>query len=276
MGDPGRRASIRSRGRAAHAEQGRDLIVLTANLWHDWPLRRRLPERMERFAQTIEAVGADVVLVQELVRTNRRYMDHWLAERLGMNYSYTRANGHHQSIGFEEGLAIYARYPLRSTRVHRFEPRLSRFVNRVALGAEVMTPYGPFWAFSVHLALLQSLNASQLFELRQWVTDVAGRQSAVIGGDFNAEEHTPQIQATRRRWLDTFRTLHPQADATTHILNWPWGSPLRRSRLDYLFLHRAEPAWQVVEARHLAGGDLPVSDHRPVLARLSPIDSTAS
>jgi endonuclease/exonuclease/phosphatase family metal-dependent hydrolase len=224
---------------------------------------------MERFARMIEAVGADVVLVQEVVRTSDRQMDHWLAERLGMGHSYTRANGHQASIGFEEGLAVYSRFPLLSTRVRRLEPRFSRFVNRLALGAELLTPFGSFWAFSVHLGLLQSQNASQLHDLHQWVTTVTGTRSAVIGGDFNAAEHTPQIQAARRRWLDTFRVLHPLADATTHILRWPWGSPLRRSRLDYLFLHRAEPDWQVVEARNLSADELPVSDHRAVLVRIS-------
>lgn len=255
-----------------HAEQRRDLVVLSANLWHDWPRRRRLPERMECFARLIEAEGADVVLVQEVVRTSDQHMDRWLAERLGMSFSYTRANGHNESIGFEEGLAIYSRFPVVSSRSRRLQPRLSRFVNRLALGAELTTPHGDFWVFSVHLGLLRTQNAAQLRDLRAWVDSVAGAQSAVVGGDFNAPEHAPHMQDARRHWLDAFRSLHPQADATTHTLRWPWGKPLRHSRLDYLFLRGAEPDWQVVEARHLDGEAAPLSDHRAVVVRLSPRD----
>ncbi len=268
MGEPGRTVIARGLPTRPHTSSPNDLVVISANLWHDWPLRRRLPERMEHFARMIEEVGADVVMVQEVARTADHSMDDWLANRLGMSYSYARANGHQDSIGFEEGLAIYARFPISSTRVRRLEPRLSRFVNRLALGAELKTPFGDFWAFSVHLGLLRSQNASQLQDLRAWVASVAGDRSAVIGGDFNAPEHAPHIQDTRRSWLDTFRSLHPGADATTHTLRWPWGAPLRRSRLDYLFLHRAESAWRVIEARHVEGGVQPLSDHRAVMVRL--------
>lgn len=253
----------------AHSSSTDDLVVLSANLWHDWPLRRRLPERMEQFARLIEAQGADVVLVQEVARTADRHMDHWLADRLGMSYTYARANGHHDSIGFEEGLAIYARFPIASTSVRRLEPRFNRFVNRLALGAELHTPFGDFWAFSVHLGLLRAQNASQLRDLQEWVAGVAGQQSAVIGGDFNAPEHAPHMQHARQGWLDTFRSLHPQADGTTHTLRWPWGTPLRRRRLDYLFLHGAQPGWQVLEACHLEEEAQPLSDHRAVMARLN-------
>lgn len=270
MSRPGRTVAVLRHPTVAARHDSQEVVVLSANLWHDWPLRRRLPQRMESFARMIEAEGADVVLVQELVRTRRQHMDRWLAQRLGMGCSYTRANGHQPSIGFEEGLAVYTRFPLISTRVRRLEPRISRFVNRLALGTELLTPFGSFWAFSVHLGLLRSQNASQLQDLRRWVAEVAGDRSAVIGGDFNAPEHTPQIRLTRQSWRDAFRSLHPKADATTHELRWPWGSPLRRSRLDYLFLHGLRPRWRVVEARHVQAAGVPLSDHRPVLVRLRP------
>jgi len=250
--------------------------VLTANLWHDWPLRRRLPERMESFARMIETEGVDVVLTQEVVRTSDMWFDHWLSDRLGMSCLYSRTNGHQEAIGFEEGLAIFARYPMASARVRRFAPSISRFVNRQALAAEVQTPSGNFWAFSVHLSLLQSHNATQVGALRDWVTTVTDNQSAVIGGDFNAPEHTPQIQQTRQSWLDMFRHIHPEADGTTHEIRWPWGAALRRHRLDYLFLGGDEQNWEVVEATHVDRGSRPHSDHKPVMVRLSPAEISPS
>jgi endonuclease/exonuclease/phosphatase (EEP) superfamily protein YafD len=88
----------------------------------------------------------------------------------------------------------------------------------------------------------------------------------VVGGDFNAPEHAPQIRRTSQSWLDTFRHVNPQADGTTHEIRWPWGAALRRHRLDYIFLKENEPNWWVVEARH---GHHSHSDHKPALVRLS-------
>jgi endonuclease/exonuclease/phosphatase family metal-dependent hydrolase len=68
--------------------------------------------------------------------------------------------------------------------------------------------------------------------------------------------------------VDTFRHLHPDADGTTHELNWPWGGRLRRHRLDYIFLSSQGQAWRAIEARHLVTPTEPHSDHRAVLARL--------
>ena len=261
-------------GREVHALQiqpaprtSNDIVVLTANLWHDWPRRRRLPERMEAFAQMIEEEGVDVVLAQEVVRTSDQWFDRWLSERLGMSVVYTRANGHERSIGFEEGLAILTRYPMASSEVRRFEPRLSSFVNRLGLGAEIHTPLGDFWAFSVHLGLVPSHNAAQVSALQEWVGAVAGAGSAVVGGDFNSPEHTPQMMYTSQNWLDTYRHLHPHADAATFEVQTPWGTALWRNRLDYLFLRENQPNWQVMEARRVKH---PHSDHQAVLTRLSP------
>ncbi len=267
MADPGGYVSTLQFLVETQSHSDEDVVVLTANLWHDWPLRRRLPERMEAFARMIETEGVDVVLAQEVVRTPDQWFDRWLSDRLGMSSQYSRANGHQGVIGFEEGLAIFARYPMTSPRVRRLEPRLSRFVNRLALGTEIQSPFGSFWAFSVHLGLLQSHNVSHVQAVHDWVSIVAGHQSAVIGGDFNAPEHAPQMRRTSQRWLDTFRHINPHADGTTHKIRWPWGTALWRNRLDYLFLKENEPHWRVVEARHVSH---PHSDHKPVMVRLSP------
>jgi endonuclease/exonuclease/phosphatase family metal-dependent hydrolase len=231
---------------------------------------------MESFARMIEAEDVDVVMTQEVVRTSDTWFDRWLSDRLGMNCLYSRTNGHKEAIGFEEGLAIFARYPMGSSNVHRFTPGISRFVNRQALAAEVQTPFGDFWAFSVHLGLLQSHNASQIGVLHDWVATVSDNQSSVIGGDFNAPEHTPQIRRTRHSWLDTFRHIHPEADGTTHEIRWPWGAALRRHRLDYLFLGGNERNWEVVEAKHVDRGSQPHSDHKSVMVRLSRAGNSSS
>jgi endonuclease/exonuclease/phosphatase family metal-dependent hydrolase len=244
--------------------------VLSANLWHDWPRHRRLPERLEALARLVEGENVDVVLLQEVARMPSMHADEWLAERLGMSAVYSRANGDAEAIGFEEGLAVLSRYPLSEPRARPLRPSLTAFVRRMALGVEVLSPCGPLTAYSVHLGLLPGVNADQLDHLRLWVSLGPVGRPAFIGGDFNANEDTPQMRRARGSWMDVFRHLHPHADGTTHELHWPWGAALKRSRLDYLFLQPGVHRWQVLEARHLTSDSQPHSDHRAVLARLAP------
>jgi endonuclease/exonuclease/phosphatase family metal-dependent hydrolase len=247
------------------------VTVLSANLWHDWPRHRRLPDRLETVARLIEDEGVDVALLQEVTRTRDLQADRWLSARLGMTSTYSRANGHRDAIGFEEGLAIISRYPMRSPKAEHLPPSAAPWVRRMALGAEVETASGGLSAFSVHLGLLPRHNAAQLTHLLGWVASAARGLAAVIAGDFNAHETSPQIRRARHAWLDVFRHLHPHADGTTHELRWPWGKALRRRRLDYVFLQAGARRWRVVEARTIEGFGR-ASDHRAVLARLVPGD----
>lgn len=245
-----------------------DLVVLSANLEHDWPRHRRMEERLETVARMVEAEGANVVLLQEVSRTQHLWADHFLAERLGMDYVYTRVNGDRPSIGFEEGLAVFSCLPLRRYQTRRLT-RPGAVAHRLALGAQVESRAGPVWMFSVHLSMRSRRNARQVSDLEGFVRSVAGTSSAVVGGDFNADEKTPQMIRVRQTWMDIFRLMNPKADGATHALRGPWGQTLRRRRLDYLFLHHGMPGWQVIESR-IVGGPQSHSDHRAVVARLRP------
>jgi len=227
-------------------------------------------ERLEAFSRLVEDHQVDVLLLQEVSRTIDLRVDRWLAERLGMGYVYARANGHQRGIGFEEGLAIFSRFPLHTPRLTELDRRQNPFVRRLVLGATMETPCGPLKAFSVHLGLIHRHNQTQMSHLRDWVASLAGSASALIGGDFNSHEASPQMQQIRKIWRDVFRQLHPKGDATTHELRWPWGARLRRARLDYVFLHPGNPDWCVTEARNLETPVLRHSDHRAVFARLAP------
>jgi endonuclease/exonuclease/phosphatase family metal-dependent hydrolase len=270
VAEPVGRAFVRARPERRARTPSEVVTVLSANLWHDWPRHRRLSDRLEGLARLIEQEAVDVALLQEVARTPEIHVDEWLADRLGMAYVYTRANGHEMGIGFEEGLAVFSRYPLREPRVRDLEPTSTPFVHRVALGADVHTPGGAMAAYSVHLGLLPWRNSAQLDCLRGWVATGSRGRSAVIGGDFNAHERTRQIVRAQGTWLDIFRHIHPIADGTTHELRLPWGGRALRSRLDYLFLKADGQRWKVLEAQHLDSPTGPHSDHRAVLARLAP------
>jgi endonuclease/exonuclease/phosphatase family metal-dependent hydrolase len=243
---------------------------MSANLWHDWPRQRHWPARLESLAQLAEAERADVVLLQEVARTPDMRADEWLADRLGMNCLYARANGHAASIGFEEGVAVLSRFGLGAPRLHQFRSRLNPFVRRVALGALVATPDGPLAAVALHLSLWPSQNDRQLSALPHWVSQVAGVHPAVVGGDFNAPEHRPGIHRARAFWLDTLRQVDPHGDGMTHELRLPWGTVWRRQRLDYIFLHAGEQPWQVLRAHNVAAPHRPHSDHKAVVAVIAP------
>lgn len=270
--EPAGRLFIKSHPSKALIHSGESITILSANLWHDWPLHRKLTQRLETVAGLIEAESVDIALLQEVARTRDLRADQWLGERLGMAYVYSRANGHQGAIGFEEGLAVFSRYPLNSPRLKQLGSGTNPFVRRLALGATIDTPGGSMVATSVHLSLWHRQNAIQMTDLQDWSAAIADKRPMLIGGDFNSHENTSQIIRAKTHWLDIFRQLHPDGDGTTHELRWPWGGVLRRRRLDYLFLQPGEQPWKILEVRHLDSPEGPHSDHRALLARLAPVN----
>ncbi len=250
------------------------LTIISANLWHDWPLYRRLPERLESFAKAVEQHRADIIMLQEVPRTSHLIADEWLTARLGMYSLYARANGDAQ-VGFEEGLAVFSRYPLQQPQVHLLQPGAIPFVRRLALAALVDTPCGRLWTISVHLALLKAANRRQYVSLRQFVDQFGDELPIIIGGDFNAHEECPHIKSSRTSWLDTFRQSNPFGDGTTHGLRFLHRNTLHRRRLDYIFLRNTFHGWRVIESHHLMPADIPHSDHHMVLTRIAPAKAGA-
>jgi endonuclease/exonuclease/phosphatase family metal-dependent hydrolase len=262
--------SMQSEPYPVSAEGCGGMSVMSANLWHDWPRFKDLEKRLEAFANLVESERVDLILLQEVARTPEFSSDEWLAERLKMAYVYSRANGS-QKIGFEEGLGVYSRFPLqRLPYIRQMSQAHNPFSRRLALGVEVATPCGEIVAFSTHLGLMHKHNAKQLRELHSWVKQISAGRSAIIAGDFNAPEHSHQIQQVRSTWLDTFREIHQHGHAATHEIHWPWGGIFLSRRLDYIFLQPGTPAWQVIDVQHIDAPEGPHSDHRAVLARLAP------
>ena len=246
------------------------MTVISANLWHDFPRHRELQKRLESFAELVQSEKADLIMLQEVARTETLYADEWLGGRLQMAHVYTRANGS-RKLGFEEGLGIYSRFPMKKLPfVQQMSQAHNPFSRRVALGVEVDTPCGEIVAVSAHLGLARKQNAKQLRELHGWVNELSSGRSAIIAGDFNAPEHTHQIKNVRSYWQDTFREIYEHEPASTHEIKWPWGGVFLSHRLDYIFLQPGEPSWHVVDVRHIDAHDGPHSDHRAVLARLAP------
>lgn len=246
---------------------GGAISILTANLWHDWPRHRDMRKRLDCFVNLVKEKKIDIILLQELARTQNFAADEWLSKELGMAYVFSRANGSSSSIGFEEGLAVFSRFPISKPRVAQLSDQSNPFVRRIALGTTIETLQGNFLVFNVHLGLIGRQNEAQLSRLMEWVECESRHSAAVIGGDFNAREHTRQIKVAQTSWQDSYRDINPGGDGFTHQLKWPWGGNIIQSRLDYLFLKRGGNPWTILEAHHIEVGDCSVSDHKPVLIR---------
>ncbi len=251
----------------------RKLVVLSANLWHDWPRFRNIENRLEFFIRLVEQENVDILLLQEIARTPKLKVDEWLADRLNMSYVYSRANGS-THIGFEEGLGVFSRFKMKRFPFVRQVSRLTNpFVRRLALGVEVDTPCGEILAFSVHLGLLRKQNAQQLLELQHWISRLADGRSIIIGGDFNVPERSRQMQKVRAYWQDTFRETQSDGRSHTHTVKWPWGGKFLSHRIDYIFVQPGKPSWKVMSVDHLEAPGGSHSDHFAVVARLAPIQA---
>jgi endonuclease/exonuclease/phosphatase family metal-dependent hydrolase len=251
-------------------DKGDILTVLSANLWHDWPQYRQQMLRLERLARLIEQESVDIALLQEVSRRTDLRADEWLANRLGMAYAYARANGDEASIGFEEGVAVFSRFPIDSPALRHLTGGLNPFSRRIVLTARVATTVGAVDAFSAHLSPMPWVGNSQTDRLLTWVGERSGAEGvAFIGGDFNADESKQHVRRMRGNWLDLFRHVHPEAPGETYALRSPWGTTLYRNRLDYLFMASDQRPWRVVSARHVMAPGGSHSDHMAVLARVA-------
>ncbi len=251
------------------------MTVLCANLWHDWPRGRRLAERLEAFAELVLHASVDLVLLQEVMRSSAVHADEHLSERLGMDCVYARAHGHRTLAGFEEGVAILSRLPLRAPRAVALGPRRGRLLRRLALAARVEVEGAPLVVVTAHLALRHRRNTRQLRALETFVDEVAGSETALVGADLNAHETRPEIRSLLGRWRDLYRLAHPEGDATTFEWRGPLGRPAIRRRLDYLLLRPGAPDWRCVEIARTEAPGGGHSDHRALLARLEPARGTA-
>ncbi|MCX8063536.1 MAG: hypothetical protein N3D16_13225, partial [Anaerolineales bacterium] len=141
---------------------------------------------------------------------------------------------------------------------------LHPFARRQALAATVKTPCGDLLAVSAHLSINPWRNRSQVRELIEWVESLGS--TGIIGGDFNASEHTDSIRRLKKCWQDTLRFIHPaHPDPATHRISIPvWGE--LRHRLDYLFLYQREKIWRILNAGK--EGRFSFSDHAAVWTRL--------
>jgi endonuclease/exonuclease/phosphatase family metal-dependent hydrolase len=236
--------------------ENRPLSVVT------WNIERGI--RFERVAETLDALDADIVLLQEVdrfcSRSDGRDVPRELAVRLRMNWV---SGGEFQEIGegrhgepCVSGQAILSRLPLVDAHVLRFDDQASmkwrlnpaqpRRGGRVALGVRT----GGVLVYSLHLesGSDEMLRGRQVGELVEGLDD--GAAPVIIGGDFNNRggQQSPMFEPLA-------------AAGFRNTLSADESSRARRS-IDWIFVRDSEGHARVVRVED-------ASDHDPVVARIS-------
>ena len=254
------------------------LRVVSLNMLHGFPSFKDLKLRLDLIATEIRRLDADVVLLQEVPWTiGTGNAAEVVAQKLGYNYLYYRANGNKNLIFFEEGEAILSRYPLKEAVFTELEPRAGLFESRVALGASAVTPWGEVTYYVAHLTDKDPrVNEGQAEDLRSFV-EAHSSGLAVVAGDFNAKEDSPQIKQLASVWTDTYHVVHPDDKGLTCCiddLKANPGEPLE-DRIDYIFL--VHMSGKIVSVEHIFDHPFKVgdgwqwpSDHTGLMLEIEP------
>jgi len=256
------------------------LRVMSLNMLHGFPRFSHLGERLAVIAGEIKRLDADIVCLQEVpwaptIGSTASY----LAERTGLNHVYLRANGNRWAILFEEGEAILSRYPLRDVTFAELSPQAGLFEHRMVLEATVATPWGDVGVFVTHLTNGDAeVNRAQAESLMAFVNS-RDHETAIIAGDFNATEDSPQIEFLGQRTEDVWRVANRQREGFTCCVDdlTSGTSGQLEKRIDYLFLLGGPQQsigvldCQVVldQPFRTAGGWIWASDHAGLFATLS-------
>jgi endonuclease/exonuclease/phosphatase family metal-dependent hydrolase len=264
---------------APQQQPAQTLKVMSLNMLHGFRRFEHLSDRLDLITAEIKKQEADIVCLQEVPWTLRLGNGaRLLAERTGMNHVYLRANGSRWAILFEEGEAILSRYPLLNLSHVELRPRPGFFEHRVVLKATVATPSGDVDVFVSHLTNGDAdINRSQAEALMEFV-ESSGQRPAIVAGDLNAMEDTPQIQAMSERWVDSYRAANPDDAGYTCCvsdLSSDPSEPLEK-RIDYLFLvSEEEGSVRVQASQRVFGQPSPVawgwqwaSDHVGIMTTL--------
>lgn len=211
--------------------------------------------RVHGLAEVLQASGADVVFVSEIVQeAGPCPVDQVEALAREAGFRWT-AFGENYSFGLpwyriRSGNAVLSRVPLRGVAVQRLRGDGSLFdpTNaRRALWVELELASGPVLAASVRNDSFDAAN--NLRHAEELLAFQDGRP-ALLAGDFNAEPDSASLRLFRQSGL--FAPSHDGAPT------FPSSDP--RRRIDFVL---APASWTVLEEATLAST---LSDHLPVVA----------
>lgn len=257
------------------------LRVFSLNFCHDFPEYGFLEERLALLSVYIRRHEPDIICLQEIPWTRiSKSAVASLAQSVGFNYAYYRANGNRALIGFEEGQAILSRYPIMDTASTTLQPKAGFFENRTALYVRVDTPKGKIGVVSTHLSGNESVQEAQAQSLLQFVEEQAGEDPVIIAGDFNFTDQSKAYELLTQKWKDTYYFMHPDLDGfTCCVEDFSAGENSKMTkRVDYIFTWGGKNKKVVMETLTKIEFDIPIdvgsqtlriSDHAALGAEFS-------
>lgn len=222
------------------------LRVMTINVLFD---NRNLPALQAHIAEQ----NPDVLLMQEV---NRR----WNRDLTALNdrYPYRLPLIEARPLLDEHGTVLFSRYPITDA----VRPTLGGVEGRLT-AARVSVDGRPLWLASTHLVKPstpagQAMQRAQLVDLAKWAETVA--EPLVIGGDFNATVHMPQLDdLLKSQSLTT--DLQSGQWWKVAVGTYPSWLPLLGLKIDHIMAREASIA--ASEIVTIEG-----SDHRAVVANI--------
>lgn len=245
------------------------LDVVTLNLWHD---KQDWPRRQDLIVRELAQRQPDVILLQEVLQdpglVNQAQR---LAERLGYQYRFFSVDPEGQAHRY--GNAILTRHAIGASDVVKLQP-----LDDYRVAGWVRTEFNgrPLNVYVTHLHYKPeggAIRARQIADVLAFIDRTGEQAPAIIGGDFNTGDGTPELAALSPRFSSAYRAAHPEqdVDAPAHTtLNPHMGHPAQR--IDHVFFQT--DAFRVDEARILfdradADGTW-ASDHFGLFVRLRP------
>ena len=230
--------------RAPHPPaEASSLRVATYNIHYGYDADWRLS--LEAQAQTIEAAGADAVMLQEVDagRATSYMVDDalWLAHHLGMEAVYLPCVEH------LTGIALLSRYPILDSDTLLLPSELEQ---TGIIWAELGVGDAPVNAFAIWMGLEPEERARQLDAALPFIAAHPG--PAVFGGDFNSAPESPvYARIAGAGFVDPFVVLGLGSPPTDPAIN-------PRERIDFVWQRDLTPVdAQVLEST--------ASDHRLVV-----------
>ena len=187
---------------------------------------------LERIAKVIEDSGAEIIGLQEVdnhwsERSNFEDQAKWLADRLGMHYSYA-ANLDRDPLNPGEprrqyGTAVLSNYPIIQDNNYSLT-KIGNTEQRGLLETVINVKGHHLKFYNTHLALTSAEREIQVKEIVEIASKTEGPK--VILGDLNAKPDSHEMQPLFASYKDAFAD---QNDAYTI----PADLPTRR--IDYIF-----------------------------------------
>jgi endonuclease/exonuclease/phosphatase family metal-dependent hydrolase len=237
--------------------QSVNLKVMSYNIHHAEGVDGVLD--LERIATIIEDSNAHIIGLQEVDnhwsdRSDFQDQAKWLAERLGMFYTYA-ANLDREPLTDGDnrrqyGTAILSEYPIIKSENH-FLSKIGNTEQRGLLDATINVKGNNVHFYNTHLALTSAEREIQIKEIIEIANQSNGPK--VIVGDLNATPESSEMKPMTSNYHDVF---FEQTDANTYPVENP------SKRIDYIFTS------DNIETVHTEVIETFASDHLPITAEV--------